>query len=117
MRLPTEAMRLTIHIGEDDTWQHKPLYHEVVRRAHLAGLSGASVFRGIEGYGAGSLIHTSRFLSMSSGLPMMIVIIDTEDRLRGFLPELEDLVSEGLLTLERVEVLRQPGHGPGGREG
>lgn len=103
------AMRLTVHIGEDDTWHHKPLYHEIVRRARLAGLAGASVFRGVEGYGASSLIHTTRILSLSEDLPIAVVIVDSEERVRAFLPELDEVVTEGLVTLDAVEVIRYAG--------
>jgi len=70
MKLQGSALRLTIFIGEDDQWHHRPLYHEIVHRAHEAGLAGASVMRGIEGYGASSRIHTSRILSLSEDLPL-----------------------------------------------
>ncbi|WP_037303751.1 DUF190 domain-containing protein [Amycolatopsis orientalis] len=109
MRLAGHALRLTVHVGEDDVWHHKPLYHEIVRRARDAGLAGASVLRGVEGYGAGSLIHTTRFLSLSEDLPVMIVIIDEEDRIRAFLPQLDELIGEGLVTLDEVEVIRYTG--------
>lgn len=109
MRLSGKAMRLTVYVGEDDIWQHKPLYHEIVRRARDAGLAGASVLRGIEGYGASSLIHTARVLSLSDDLPIAIVIVDTEDKIREFLPQLDELVDEGLVTLEDVEVIRYVG--------
>ena len=103
------ATRLTISIGEDDHWHHKPLYHEIVRRAKDAGLAGASVLRGVEGYGASSLIHTTRILSLSEDLPVVIVIIDREERLRAFLPQLDELIGEGLVTLDQVEVVRYVG--------
>ncbi|MEV6826784.1 DUF190 domain-containing protein [Amycolatopsis sp. NPDC051102] len=103
------ATRLTIYIGEDDHWHHKPLYHEIVRRARDAGLAGASVLRGVEGYGASSLIHTTRILSLSEDLPLVIVIIDDEAKLRTFLPRLDELIGEGLVTLDQVEVVRHGG--------
>ena len=103
------ATRLTIYLGEDDHWHHKPLYHEIVRRARDAGLAGASVLRGVEGYGASSLIHTTRILSLSEDLPMVIVIIDEEAKLRAFLPQLDELIGEGLVTLGQVEVVRHVG--------
>ncbi|ARP73532.1 hypothetical protein LK07_31370 [Streptomyces pluripotens] len=103
------ALRLTVYIGEDDTWHHKPLYSEIVHRAHAAGLAGASVFRGIEGFGASSRIHTSRLLSLSEDLPVAVVVVDTEDRVREFLPQLDELVDEGLVTLEECEVVRYVG--------
>ena len=109
MRIDGPAVRLTIFIGEDDTWHHKPLYHEIVSRAHHAGLAGASVLRGIEGYGASSRIHTSRLLSLSEDLPLAVIIVDQEDRIRAFLPQLDELVSEGLVILDPVEVVRYVG--------
>lgn len=108
-RLTGRALRLTVFVGEHDTWHHKPLYAEIVHRAHAAGLAGASVFRGIEGFGASSLIHTSRLLSLSEDLPVAIVIVDTEERVRAFLPQLDELVTEGLVTLEDCDVLRYAG--------
>ncbi|MEU2715461.1 DUF190 domain-containing protein [Streptomyces sp. NPDC007205] len=108
-RLTGSALRVTIFIGENDVWHHKPLYSEIVHRAHKAGLAGASVFRGVEGFGASSLIHTSRLLSLSEDLPVAIVIVDTEDRVRDFLPQLDELVGEGLVTLDACEVIRYVG--------
>ncbi|MEV6055411.1 DUF190 domain-containing protein [Streptomyces sp. NPDC052107] len=114
--LTGRALRLTVYIGEDDTWHHKPLYSEIVHRAHAAGLAGASVFRGIEGFGASSRIHTSRLLSLSEDLPVAVVVVDTEERVRAFLPQLDELVDEGLVTLEECEVVRYVGR-TGGAEG
>ncbi|MFF7972426.1 DUF190 domain-containing protein [Streptomyces sp. NPDC007905] len=111
--LSGRAVRLTVYIGEDDTWHHKPLYSEIVHRAHAAGLAGASVFRGIEGFGASSRIHTSRLLSLSEDLPVAIVVVDTEERVRAFLPQLDELVGEGLVTLEECEVIRYVGRTAG----
>ncbi|MFF4353519.1 DUF190 domain-containing protein [Streptomyces sp. NPDC001530] len=108
-RLTGSALRVTIFIGENDTWHRKPLYTEIVHRAHAAGLAGASVFRGIEGFGASSLIHTSRLLSLSEDLPVAIVIVDTEERVRAFLPKLDELVTEGLVILDDCEVIRYVG--------
>ncbi|MFJ4979451.1 DUF190 domain-containing protein [Streptomyces coeruleorubidus] len=105
-RLTGRALRLTVFVGENDTWHHKPLYSEIVHRAHEAGLAGASVFRGVEGFGASSLIHTSRLLSLSEDLPVAVVIVDTEPRVRAFLPQLDELVTEGLVTLDDCEVIR-----------
>jgi uncharacterized protein len=114
VKLKGHALRLTIMIGADDTWHHKPLYHEIVHRAHAAGLAGATVLRGIEGYGASSRIHTTRILSLSEDLPLAIVIVDTEEKVRGFLPQLDELITEGLVTVEPVEVIRYAGR-TGGR--
>ncbi|PCG82959.1 hypothetical protein CIB93_27255 [Streptomyces sp. WZ.A104] len=111
-RLTGRALRVTVFVGENDTWRHRPLYTEIVHRAHQAGLAGASVFRGIEGFGASSLIHTSRLLSLSEDLPVAIVMVDTEERVRAFLPQLDELVREGLVILDDCEVIRYAGRGP-----
>ncbi|MEU9865052.1 DUF190 domain-containing protein [Streptomyces sp. NPDC047971] len=108
-RLAGRALRVTILLGESDTWHHRPLYAEIVHRAHEAGLAGASVFRGIEGFGASSLVHTTRLLSLSEDLPVAVVIVDTEDRVRDFLPQLDALVTEGLVILDDCEVIRYVG--------
>ncbi|MEU6403452.1 DUF190 domain-containing protein [Streptomyces sp. NPDC046985] len=108
-RLTGRAVRVTVFIGENDTWRHKPLFSEIVHRAHAAGLAGASVFRGVEGFGATSRIHTSRLLSLSEDLPVAIVIVDTEERVRAFLPELDELVGQGLVVLDDCEVIRYGG--------
>jgi PII-like signaling protein len=100
-----QVTRLTIYIGESDTWHHKPLYTELVHRAHAGGLAGASVFRGIEGFGSSSKVHTSRLLSLSEDLPVAVVIIDTADRITAFLPEVDEIVGEGLVTLDEVTVM------------
>jgi uncharacterized protein len=107
------AQRLTVIVGESDTVGHRPLYTEIVHRAHTAGLRGASVFRGIEGFGAGSRVHTSRILSLAEDLPVMVVIVDTADRIEAFLPELEEIVVSGLVLVEDVRVV----HSVGGAQG
>ncbi|MFF1277935.1 DUF190 domain-containing protein [Streptomyces marokkonensis] len=112
-RLTGTALRLTVLVGENDTWQHRPLYSEIVHRAHAAGLAGASVFRGIEGFGASSLVHTSRLLSLSEDLPVAVVVVDTEERVRAFLPELDALVTDGLVLLDHCEVVRHVPGAPG----
>jgi uncharacterized protein len=109
MRLTGHALRLSIFIGEDDRWQHKPLYHEIVTQARAAGLAGATVLRGCEGYGASSLIHTTRLLSLTEDLPIVIIIVDAEDKVREFLPQLDELVTEGMVILDGVDVLRYEG--------
>jgi PII-like signaling protein len=112
MRLMGKALRLTVYLGEDDQWHHRPLYSEIVHRAHAAGLAGASVFRGVEGFGASSRVHTARLLSLSEDLPIAVVVVDTEERVRAFLPQLDELVGEGLVVLDEVEVVRYVGREP-----
>lgn len=109
MKLPGQSMRLTIFIGETDQWHHRPLYTEIVHRAHKAGLAGATVMRGIEGYGASSRVHTTRILSLSSDLPVAIIIIDAADRIEAFLPQLDELIHEGLVILDPVDVIQYVG--------
>lgn len=105
-RLAGPALRVTVVVSENDTWHHRPLYTEIVHRAHAAGLAGASVFRGIEGFGASSHVHTTRLLSLGQELPVSILIVDTEERIRGFLPVLDELVADGLVLLDACEVVR-----------
>jgi PII-like signaling protein len=109
MKLEGSALRLTVFVGDTDIWHHKPLYHEIVHRAHKAGLAGASVFRGMEGYGASNHIHTTRILSLSEDLPLAIIIVDASDKIRAFLPQLDELVTEGLIIIDPVEVIRYVG--------
>ncbi len=109
MKLQGQSMRLTIFIGETDQWHHHPLYTEIVHRAHQAGLAGASVMRGIEGFGASSRVHTTRILSLSSDLPVAIIIIDAADRIEAFLPQLDELIQEGLVILDPVNVIKYVG--------
>ena len=114
MTLEGSALRLTIFIGESDQWHHKPLYTEIVHRARGAGLAGASVLRGFEGYGASNRIHTSRLLSLSEDLPVAVIIVDAAERIRAFLPQLEELVTGGLVILDEVEVVRYVGRSSDG---
>ena len=103
------ALRVTVFIGEDDRYHHRPLFTEIVHRAHAAGLAGASVVRGCEGFGASSLIHTSRLVSLSEDLPVIVIIVDEPAKVRAFLPQLEELVHEGLVVVDEVEVVRYVG--------
>ena len=112
MRLDGTQQRLTIYIGESDRHGHTPLATEIVQRAHAAGLAGASVFRGVEGYGASNHIHTTRILSLSDDLPMAIVIVDGPDAIAAFIPQLDELITEGLVVLEDVEVVKYVGRTP-----
>ncbi|MFE4175792.1 DUF190 domain-containing protein [Streptomyces sp. NPDC056909] len=105
-KLTGTALRMTVLVGESDLWHHRPLYTEIVHRAHAAGLAGASVFHGVEGYGASSLIHTHRLLSLSEDLPVAVVIVDAGEKIRAFLPQLDEVVGEGLVVLDECEVIR-----------
>jgi PII-like signaling protein len=104
MQLHGEAMLVRIYIGESDHWHHKPLYQELVQAARGQGLAGATVLRGIERFGASSRIHTSRLLSLSEDLPLVIEIVDTTEKVEAFLAAVDELLTEGLVTMERVEV-------------
>jgi uncharacterized protein len=101
------ALRLSILLSQDDCWHHRPLYAEIVRRAQHAGLAGATVVSGIEGYGRGDRIHTDRILSLCEDLPVQVIIVDDEDRIRSFLPQLEELGFDGLVLVDDVLLHRR----------
>jgi PII-like signaling protein len=105
MKLEGTGLLARIYIGESDTWHGRPLYEAIVHLLRERGLAGATVIRGIEGFGAKQHLHTTRILSLTQDLPILIEVVDQEDRLRAILPELNGMVSEGLITLERVEVI------------
>jgi len=109
MKLEGSQKRLTIFIGESDRHGRTPLATEIVQRAHAASLAGATVLRGVEGYGASNHLHTTRILSLSNDLPMVIVIIDTAERIEGFLPQFDELIAEGLVIDDDVEVVKYAG--------
>jgi hypothetical protein len=104
MMLPKDGKLLRIFIGENDRYEHQPLYEWIVRKARESGLAGATVLRGLEGFGAHSRLHTAKILRLSSDLPLVIEIVDTEEKIESFLPLIDDAVGEGLATVERVEV-------------
>ena len=106
MKLTGKAKMLRIHFGEEDKWQGKPLYEVIVQKCRELDIAGATVFRGVEGYGASTLIHRSHLLSQSSDLPIMVSVIDTEEKVRKLLPLLDDMVDEGLIAMSDVEVIR-----------
>jgi PII-like signaling protein len=110
-RMQGEGKLLRIFIGESDTWHGRPLYEAVVSRVREEGLAGATVLRGIEGFGAHSRIHSSRILRLSEDLPIVVEIVDTAENVDRVLPLLDEMVTEGMVTLERVEVIayRAPG--------
>jgi PII-like signaling protein len=105
MKIEGEGRRLRVYIGESDIWHGKPLYEAIVLRAREAGLAGATVVRGLEGYGASSHVHTTRLLELSSDLPIVLELVDEQERIDGFLPVLDEMVTEGLITSEPVHIL------------
>jgi PII-like signaling protein len=105
MRWEGEGKLLRIFIGESDTWHGKPLYEAIVERARKEGLAGATVIRGLEGFGAHSRLHTSRILRLSEDLPVVIEIVDTVEQIDRILPTLDEMVEEGMVTVERVQVI------------
>ena len=105
MKLEGKAKMLRIHFGEDDRWNGKPLYEAIVNKCRELDLAGATVFRGIEGYGASTLIHKSHLLR-SSDRPIMVSVVDTEENIRKLLPVLDQMVGDGLIAMSEVEVIR-----------
>src|SRR6516162_357230 len=105
MQLPHEAMLLRIFIGETDRWHHQPLYEVIVLKAREMHLAGATVLRGPMGFGKSSRLHTAKILRLSLDLPLVIEIVDTEEKLREFLPVLDQMMKGGLVTLEKVQVI------------
>jgi len=102
--LPKDGHLLRIFVGESDRHDNQPLHEWIVRRARENGLAGATVLRGIEGYGAASRVHTARILRLSSDLPIVIEIVDTREKIEAFLPVVDGAIEEGLATLECVEI-------------
>ncbi len=111
MKLEGAAKRLSIYIGESDQWHGHSLSGALVRRAKELGLAGATVLRGIEGFGAHSRLHTTRILRLSEDLPIVVELIDTAERIDGFLPVLDEMVREGLVVIEDVHVLKYEASG------
>jgi hypothetical protein len=113
MKLEGDGMLVRIFIGDSDRWEGQPLYEAVVQRAREKGLAGATVFRGFEGFGAHSLVHSTRILRLSEDLPIVIEIVDRKEKIDAFLPELDGMIHEGLVTIEPVQVIlyrvREPG--------
>ena len=104
MTLPKDGKLLRVFIGESDKHEGLPLYEWIVRKAREHGLAGATVLRGLEGYGAHSQLHTAKILRLSSDLPIVVEIVDTTEKIESFLPLIDGAVGEGLATVERVEV-------------
>lgn len=115
MRLEGQGRLLRIFIGESDTWQGKPLYQAIVQRLRADGFAGATVIRAMEGFGAKSHLHTSRILRLSEDLPLIIEIVDRDENIERILPVLDEMIVDGLVTSEKVEVITyRAGREPGG---
>lgn len=112
MRVPEDGYLLRIFIGESDRWQHRPLYEAIVLKARELHLAGATVLRGPMGFGATSRLHTTKVLRLSEDLPIVIEIVDSRERINQFLPLIEEMVKEGLVTLEDIKVLKYLGTPP-----
>jgi PII-like signaling protein len=106
MKLPEDGILLRIFIGEDDHYKGKPLYEAIVTKARELHLAGATVLRGVMGFGAASRIHTAKVLRLSEDMPMVIEITDTQQKIDELLPFLDETVGEGLITMEKVKVIR-----------
>jgi hypothetical protein len=102
--LQKEGQLLRIFIGENDKYQRQPLYEWIVRKAREFGLAGATVFRGLEGFGAHNRVHTTKILRLSSDLPIVIEIVDTTEKIEQFMPIIDDAIQEGLATLEKATI-------------
>jgi len=104
MKLPSEGKLLRIFIGDSDRYEGRPLYEWLVLKAKEQGLEGATVLRGLMGFGANSRVHTAKILRLSEDLPIIIEIVDTEEKIRAFLSEIDGVIKEGLATLEKADV-------------
>jgi PII-like signaling protein len=111
MKIEGQGLLVRMYIGESDHWHGKPLYQAIVELLRARGLAGATALRGIEGFGAKAHLHTTRLLRLSEDLPVLIEVVDQEDRIRAVLPELDAMVGDGLITLEKVEVIAYRANG------
>ncbi len=106
MKLAGKAKMLRIYFGEDDKWKGQPLYKAIVEKCRTLDVAGATVFRGIEGYGASTLIRRPHLLSFSHDAPVMVSVVDTEEKIQQLLPALDEMVVEGLIAMSNVEVIK-----------
>jgi uncharacterized protein len=109
MQIPEQSILLRIFIGESDKWEHRPLYEAIVLKAREAHLAGATVLRGPMGFGKASRLHTAKILRLSMDLPIVIEIVDGEEKINAFLPALKPMIGGGLVTLEKVRVIHYSG--------
>jgi hypothetical protein len=113
MKIPEQGALLRVFVGESDRFDGKPAYEAIVLRAREAGLAGATVFRGAMGFGAHSRLHTFKILRLSEDLPILIEIVDSEEKINGFIPIIDQIVQEGLITIEPVRVIKYRAPAPG----
>lgn len=106
MKIPTTGCLLRIFVGESDQWHGKPAYEAIVLKAREAGLAGATVFHGVMGFGAHSRLHTFKMLRLSEDLPVLIEIVDAQEKVDAFITQIDQIVSEGLITMENVRVIK-----------
>ena len=106
MKEQFQARMLRIHFGENDRWNGKPLYEAIVAKCQELGIAGATVYRGIEGYGASTRIHHASYWKFSRDAPVMLSVIDTEEQIAKLIPHLDEMVQDGLIAMSRVEVIR-----------
>jgi PII-like signaling protein len=105
MKIEGKAKKLTIYLGESDRWHHRPLYQALVEKLREHGVAGATALRGIEGFGKGSRIHTASLLRLSEDLPVLIQVVDREDRIASVLPVIDEMLTDGMVTIEDVDVI------------
>jgi PII-like signaling protein len=105
MTLPTEGKLLRVFVGESDKWHGRPLYEAIISEARTRGLAGATAWKGFVGFGANSRLHTAKVLRLSEDLPVVVEIVDAADKISAFLPVVDAMVTEGLVTVERAEII------------
>jgi PII-like signaling protein len=105
MNIPEEGYLLRVFIGESDKVGHRPLYEEIVLKAREAGLAGATVLRGVMGFGKNSILHTAKILRLSEDLPMVVEIVDSLEKVEAFVPTLDEMIKDGLVTIEKIRVI------------
>ncbi|MBS1788712.1 MAG: DUF190 domain-containing protein [Acidobacteria bacterium] len=112
MKIPEQGQLLRIFIGESDKWQGKPLYEAIILKAREMNIAGATMLRGMMGYGANSRIHTAKILRLSEDLPVVVEIVDSAEMIAALMPHIEEMVTEGLVTLEEIHVVKYRGRQP-----
>jgi hypothetical protein len=106
MKISENGQLLRIFIGESDKWEGRPLYEAIILKARERGIAGATMLRGLMGYGAASRIHTAKILRLSEDLPIVVEIVDSKEKIESFLPVIDEMVQEGLVTLENIRVIQ-----------